>query len=78
MDATQTRQKRTRQTRGSGDFSSFGFRGEALSAISAMGDMTIATKTQDSAAFWRQKKISISCHFFLRFTSSKNAKMQRF
>lgn len=34
----------------SGDFSSFGFRGEALSAISAMGDMTIATKTPDSAA----------------------------
>lgn len=34
----------------SGEFSSFGFRGEALSAISAMGDMTIATKTPESAA----------------------------
>eukprot|EP00438_Fugacium_kawagutii_P015081 Skav214572 [mRNA] locus=scaffold57:18013:23045:+ [translate_table: standard] len=34
----------------SGDFSSFGFRGEALSAISAMGDMTIATKTRESPA----------------------------
>ena len=40
---------------GSGEFSSFGFRGEALSAISAMGDMTIATKTPESAAFPQQK-----------------------
>ena len=40
---------------GSGEFSSFGFRGEALSAISAMDDMTIATKTPESAAFPQQK-----------------------
>lgn len=68
--------QRTRQTRGSGDFSSFGFRGEALSAISAMGDMTIATKTPDSAAFWRPKKntsIHLFCHFwFLGFFITKN------
>ena len=54
--------KNGQKPRGSGDFSSFGFRGEALSAISAMGDMTIATKTQDSAAFWQNK--IISCHLF--------------
>lgn len=31
-------------------FSTFGFRGEALSAICAMGDMTIATKTANESA----------------------------
>ena len=37
-------------TSGSDAFSTFGFRGEALSAICAMGDMTIATKTANESA----------------------------
>ncbi|CAJ1414915.1 unnamed protein product [Effrenium voratum] len=34
----------------SANFSTYGFRGEALSAICAMGDLTIATKTETAAA----------------------------
>ena len=57
---------------GSDAFSTFGFRGEALSAICAMGDMTIATKTaNESAAAWLSKLPELRRHP-CSFCSSSN------
>jgi len=45
-----------------------------------MGDMTIATKTPDSAAFWRQTKNPAICFAmcFWVFSSQKMAKCHEF